>query len=169
MEAPFKTNSKASFLPSSRADVAVHTPSAAGFSCLISPAVCVRPRERLPSFRQHSAAVPLRLVQMLLLFRRSVASDSLRPRGLQPARPPCPSRSSLKLVSIESVMPSNHLILCRPLLLLPSIFPSIRIFSNESSLHIRWSKLPDQRPKVTIRIPLLFWMMGSAGWHEVGF
>ena len=46
----------------------------------------------------------------------------------------------LKLVSIESVMPSNHLILCRPLHLLPSIFPSIRIFSNESVLHIRWPK-----------------------------
>ena len=48
------------------------------------------------------------------------------------------SRSSSKLMSIESVMPSNHLILCCPLLLLPSIFPSIRIFSNESVLHIRW-------------------------------
>ena len=46
----------------------------------------------------------------------------------------------LKLVSIESVMPSNHLIVCRPLLLLPSIFPSIRVFSNESVLHIRWPK-----------------------------
>ena len=46
----------------------------------------------------------------------------------------------LKLISIESVMPSNHLILCRPLLLLPSIFPSIRVFSNESPLHIRWPK-----------------------------
>ena len=45
-----------------------------------------------------------------------------------------------KLMSIESVMPSNHLILCRPLLLLPSIFPSIRVFSNESALHIRWPK-----------------------------
>ena len=43
-------------------------------------------------------------------------------------------------MSIESVMPSNHLILCRPLLLMPSIFPSIRIFSNESALHIRWPK-----------------------------
>ena len=43
-------------------------------------------------------------------------------------------------MSIESVMPSNHLILCHPLLLLPSIFPSIRVFSNESVLHIRWSK-----------------------------
>ena len=48
------------------------------------------------------------------------------------------SRSLPKLMSIESVMPSNHLILCRPLLVLPSIFPSIRIFSNESFLHIRW-------------------------------
>ena len=50
------------------------------------------------------------------------------------------SWSLLKLVSIESVMPSNHLILCHPLLLLPSIFPSIRVFSNESVLHIRWPK-----------------------------
>ena len=50
------------------------------------------------------------------------------------------SRSLLKLMSIESVMSSNHLTLCRPLLLLLSIFPSIRIFSNESVLHIRWPK-----------------------------
>ena len=50
------------------------------------------------------------------------------------------SRSLLKLMSIESVMPSNHLILCRPLLLPPSIFPSIRVFSNESALPIRWPK-----------------------------
>ena len=50
------------------------------------------------------------------------------------------SQSSPKLMSIESVMPSNHLILCHPLLLLPSIFPSIRVFSNESALLIRWSK-----------------------------
>ena len=50
------------------------------------------------------------------------------------------SQSLLKLVSIESVMPSNHLILCRPLLLPPSIFPSIRVFSNELVLHIRWPK-----------------------------
>ena len=50
------------------------------------------------------------------------------------------SWSLLTLMSIELVMPSNHLILCRPLLLLPSIFPSIRVFSNESVLHIRWPK-----------------------------
>ena len=50
------------------------------------------------------------------------------------------SQSLLKLMSIELVMPSNHLILCHPLVFLPSIFPSIRIFSNESVLHIRWPK-----------------------------
>ena len=50
------------------------------------------------------------------------------------------SQSLLKLVSIQSVMPSNHLILCHPLLLLPSSFPSIRVFSNESALHSRWPK-----------------------------
>ena len=50
------------------------------------------------------------------------------------------SRSLLKLMFIESVMPSNHLILCCPLFLLPSIFPSIRVFPNESVLHIRWPK-----------------------------
>ena len=50
------------------------------------------------------------------------------------------SQSLLKLMSIESVMPFNHLIFCFPLLLLPSIFPSIRVFSNDSVLHIRWPK-----------------------------
>ena len=50
------------------------------------------------------------------------------------------SQSLLKFMSIESVMPSNYLILCRPLLLLPSIFPSISVFSNESALRIRWPK-----------------------------
>ena len=50
------------------------------------------------------------------------------------------SQSLLKLISIESVMPSNHLILCRPLLFPPSVFPSIRVFSSESALHIKWPK-----------------------------
>ena len=68
--------------------------------------------------------------------------NSLWPHGPQHARPPCPSLtpSLLKLMSIESVMPSNHLILCRPILFLPSIFPSIRGFSNESVLRISWPK-----------------------------
>ena len=76
-------------------------------------------------------------------FSCSVVSDSLRPQESQHTRPPCPSpksRSSLRLTSIESVMPSSHLILCHPLLLLPSIFPSIRVFSNESALRIRWPR-----------------------------
>ena len=50
------------------------------------------------------------------------------------------SQSLLKLMSIESRMPSNHVIFCHPLLLLPSAFPNIRVFSNESALHIRWPK-----------------------------
>ena len=50
------------------------------------------------------------------------------------------SQSLLKLISIESVMPSNHLVLCHPLLVPPSIFPSIRVFSNQSALRIRWPK-----------------------------
>ena len=73
-------------------------------------------------------------------FSCSVVSDSLQLHELRHGRPPCPSnsRSPPKPTSIELVMPSNHLILCCPLLLLPSIFPSIRVFSNESALHIRW-------------------------------
>ena len=69
-------------------------------------------------------------------------SDSLLPHGLQLSRPPCPSPTpgACSNSSIESVMPSNHLILCRPLLLPPSIFHSIRVFFNESVLHIRWPK-----------------------------
>ena len=70
-------------------------------------------------------------------------SDSLRLHGLQHARLPCPSLSPslLKLMPIESVMPSNNLILCHLLLLLPSIFPSIRVFSNELVLHTRWQSI----------------------------
>ena len=73
----------------------------------------------------------------------SVVSDSLRPHESQHARPPCPSttpRVHINSMSIELVMPSSHLILCRPLLLLPPIPPSIRVFSNESALHMRWPK-----------------------------
>ena len=77
----------------------------------------------------------------LLLFSHSVMSDSLRPHA------PCQASSSftisqslLKFKSIESMTPSNHLILCHPLLLPPSIFPSLRVFPNESLLCIRWPK-----------------------------
>ena len=68
-------------------------------------------------------------------------SKSLQVHGLQHTRLPITNPwSLLKLMSIESVMPSNHLIFCHPLLFLPSIFPSIRVFSNESVLHIRRPK-----------------------------
>ena len=76
-------------------------------------------------------------------FSHSVVSDSLRPHELQHARPPCPSPTPgvhSDTTSIESVMPSSHLILYHPLVLLPSIFPIIRVFSNESTLCIRWPK-----------------------------
>ena len=76
---------------------------------------------------------------MVHQFSCSVVSDSSRPQGLQHTRPPSPSHLLLlKLMSIEVVMPSNQLILCHPLLLLPSVFPSVRFFPNESVLHIRW-------------------------------
>ena len=72
-------------------------------------------------------------------FSRSVLSDYLQPHGPQHARPPCPSPTPrIYSNSFELVMSSNHLILCHPLLIPPSIFPSIRVFSNESVLHIRW-------------------------------
>ena len=71
-------------------------------------------------------------------------SDSLQPHESQHARPPCPTPTprvySNSCPLSESAMPSNHLILCHPLLLLLSIFPSIRVFSNESARHIRWPK-----------------------------
>ena len=78
----------------------------------------------------------------VVFFSCSVMCDSLWPDELQHTRLPCPSPSwSLpKLMSIESVILSNHPILCRPLLLLPSVFPSIRVCFNESALRMRWPK-----------------------------
>ena len=78
----------------------------------------------------------------LVQFSRSVVSNSLRPHEPQHARPPCPSPTPGVYPNpwTLSRMPSNHLILCHPLLLLPSIFPSIRVFSNESALRIGWPK-----------------------------
>ena len=75
-------------------------------------------------------------------FSRSVLSDFLTPwtATCQASLSITNFRSLLKLMSIESVMPSNHLILCHLLLLLPSIFPSITVFSNESVLHMKWPK-----------------------------
>ena len=76
-----------------------------------------------------------------LLISCSVLSNSLQPHGLQHTRPVLYfSQGLLRHVCTELVMPSNHLILCRPLLLMPSIFPSIRVFSSELALRIRWPK-----------------------------
>ena len=82
------------------------------------------------------------LVFSSVQFSRLVVSDSLQPHesACQASLSITNSRSLSKLMSIESVMPSNHLILCRPLLLLPPIPPSIRVFSNESTLRKRWPK-----------------------------
>ena len=78
------------------------------------------------------------IILLSVQFSCSVMSDSLRPHGLPQASLSITNFQSLfKLMSTKSVMPSNHFILCRPLLLLPSILPSIRVFSNESALRIR--------------------------------
>ena len=83
-----------------------------------------------------SATILLQSVQLSC----SVISNSLRPHGLQYARPPCSSPTPGVYPNSCPLMPSNHLILCCPLLLLPSIFPSITVSSNESVLHIRWQQ-----------------------------
>ena len=91
------------------------------------------------SFHKHPSNLT-RLV--VVLFSRQVVSDSVTPwtaAGQVPLSFTI-SQGLLKLMSIELMMPSNYLILCRPLLLLPSIFPSIRVFSSELALCIRWPK-----------------------------
>ena len=98
----------------------------------------------------------------LFVVVQSVNHDSLWPHGLQHARLPCPlSPHLLKLMSIGSVMPFNHLILCHPLLLLPSIFPSIRIFSSESAVRIRW-------PKCWASASISALSMNVHGWFPLG-
>ena len=79
-----------------------------------------------------------------LLFSHSVVSDSLQPHGLQHTRIPCPSlspRVCSNSCPFESMMPSNHLVLCCPLLLLSSIFLNIRVFSSGLALHVMWPKI----------------------------
>ena len=78
-----------------------------------------------------------------LQFSRSVMSDSLKPHESQDAQASLSITNPLSLLKpmpIKSVMPFSHLTLCHPLLLLPSLFPRIRVFSSESTLHIRWPK-----------------------------
>ena len=94
-------------------------------------------KDRIHTFRTHAS-------YSLRLFSCSVVSNSLWPHRLQHARIPYPSPSprawSNSCPSSRTWMPSNHLILCHPLLLLSSIFPSIRVFSNKCVFHIRWPK-----------------------------
>ena len=86
------------------------------------------------NFTKNNLVVVVHLLSCVLLFATSWTA------ARQASLAIINSRSLLKLMSIELVMPSNHLILCRPLFLLPSVFPSIRVFSNESALCIRWPK-----------------------------
>ena len=87
-------------------------------------------------------SISLQLVYFVCQFSsvQSVVFDSLQPHGRQASLSITNSRNLLRLMSIKLVMPSNQLILCRPLLLLSSNFPSIRVFSNESALCMRWTK-----------------------------
>ena len=87
-------------------------------------------------------SIPLLSLLFSVQFSCSVMSDSATPwtAAHQASLSITNSQSLLKLMTIELVMSSNHLILCHPLLLLPSIFPDIRVFANESALHIRWPK-----------------------------
>ena len=94
-------------------------------------------RAVLPRGKLHFGSLSLIIVQLLSRVWLFVTPWSA---ALQASLSIANSQSLLKLMSMESVMPSNHLILYHPLLLLPSIFPSIRVFSNESLLHIRWPK-----------------------------
>ena len=106
-------------------------------------------------------------------FSHSVESDSLWPHELQHTRPPLSitnSRNLPKLMSIELVMPSNHLILCRHLLLLLSIFPRIRVFSSESVLHIRWPKYWSSASVSVLPMNIQGWFpLGLIGWIYLQF
>ena len=117
-----------------------HFPSAWGIFYFIFSTLCYRSSGDavgICSFKMFTY-----VFQLSVQFCHSVMSNSLQP--LDCSMPGFPvnhqSQSLLKLMSIESVMPSNHLILCCPLLLLLSIFPSFRVLSKESVLHIRWPK-----------------------------
>ena len=98
------------------------------------------------SFYMHVSYLELNPISLFTFssvqFSCSIVSDSATPQtaASQTTLSITNSRNSLKRLSIESVMPSNHFILCRPHLLLPSIIPSIRVFSYESAFHIRWPK-----------------------------
>ena len=100
-------------------------------------------------------------------FSHSVMYHSLQPHGLQHtvSLPITNSRSLLKLMFIESVMPSNNLVNCHTFLLLPSIFPSIRVFSHESVLHIRWPQYWSSASASVLPMIIQDWFpLGFTGW-----
>ena len=102
----------------------------------------------------------------MIQFSRSVSSDSLWPHELQHVRPPCPipsSQSLLKLMSIKSVMPSNCLILCCPLLLLPPVLPSIRVFSSQLALSIMWRYIEASASASILLMNIQGWSLGLTG------
>ena len=118
----------------------------------------------------HNAAVGILLLYDLcsVHFSCSVVSDSLRPLWItacQDSLSITNSWSLVKLMSIESMMSSNHLILCRPLLLLPLIPPSIRVFSNESTLRMRWPKYWSFSFSIILPMNTQDWSpLGWTGW-----
>ena len=103
-------------------------------------------------------------------FSRSVVSDSLWPHESQHAKPPCPSptpRVYSNWCPSELVMPSNYLILCHPLLLLPPIPSSIRVFSNDSTLHMRWPKFGVSTSASVLPMNTQDWApLGWTGWIQ---
>ena len=132
---PEELNSNFSIFLRSVIDAELQTTSSSEVSSAFIHIYPICPSSKLakcPEYNQFSS----------VQFSRSVMSDSATPQtaACQASLSITNSWSLFKLMSIESVMPSNHLILCSPLLLLPSILPSIRVFSNESTLHMRWPK-----------------------------
>ena len=103
----------------------------------------VQPKQNKQTTKKTKQNYMKKMQLLLFLFNHSILSDSLQPpwtAARQVSLSFTISQSLFKLMCIGSVLPSNHLILCHPLFLLPSIFPSIRVFSNKSALHIRWPR-----------------------------
>ena len=105
-------------------------------------------------------SVSQELCWSLSQFSHLVLSNSSQSHGLQHARVPCPSPTPRALLKL--MMPSNHLILCHPLLLLPSNFPSIRVFLNESVPHIRW-------PNIGVSSSATVLPMNTQDWFPLGW
>ena len=128
----------AGFIPGSGRSPGEENGNPLQHSCLGDPTDRGAWQATVHGVRKESDMTEVTSVQFRSVTHVQLFEDPMDPAVCQASLSITSSRSLLKLISIESVMPSNHLILCRPLLLLPSIFPSIRIFSNESFLHIRW-------------------------------